>query len=173
MNQLNAKTLKTFCLSLMLLAGTFLLASGVHAQDAQVKLDQVGLMKQLAGVWQKEEAAGTVPGFDIRQYGESFVQANYSIAGGAKQLGPLYSYTFFPKEGRFRVIGHTPDGNIQTWTASFSAPNTFILYRVQNFSSKRVMRKHVVVLTGPSNFEINVFGPDGAKKETTKWSRVP
>ncbi len=137
-----------------------------------LKLNQVELMKQLIGSWEKTGTNDTVWGYEIQKYGDVFLQINYHSKGGTRFLDVVYTYCFYPGSGKFRLIGHSPAGVYTMWSASFTDEKKLTLYQVRDFQSGKVLLKHIVAITNPKKFIISAFTPEGKKTRETEWTKV-
>lgn len=156
----------------MIAALVLLSSGGIQAQTTQSGLDQVRLMKQFTGTWQQTGKTDTLFMFEMQQYENAFQQTNYHIVNGRKFIDVLYSYSFSPKEGKFRNVGHRPDGQYLFWFAAFTAENKLCLDQVQNFDSNKVIRKHEAKLKDADSFQKTATNAEGKIIEVTQWARA-
>jgi hypothetical protein len=154
------------------IVATFLCCVVVTDAQTKPKLDQVELMKQFIGAWEKTGTNDTVWGYEIQNYGDVFLQINYHSKGGTRFLDVVYTYCFYPGSGKFRLIGHSPAGVYTVWSASFTDEKKLTLYQVRDFQSGKVLLKHIVAITNPKKFIISAFTPEGKKTRETEWTKV-
>lgn len=170
-NYLKSKQMKRILFATAIALILFINIGETYAQT-KPKLDQVELMKQFIGSWEKTGQNDTVWGYEIQKYGDVFLQINYHSKGGIKFLDVANTYCFYPGSGKFRIIGHTPAGVYTVWSVSFTDEKKLTLYQVRDFQSGKILLKHVVVITNPKKFTISAFTPEGKKTGESEWTKV-
>ena len=96
-------------------------SNGMQAQTIVSDLDQLTLMEKFLGNWQLDADKDTVIVNDFQQYGKAYVETYYQIINGKKTWLSLWSYSFSPKEGKFKFFGLNSNGGYSTWIASFTS----------------------------------------------------
>jgi hypothetical protein len=98
-------------------------------------------MEMFLGNWQSDGGKDTLVVNEFQRYGKAFVETYYQIIDGKETWLSIWSYSFSPKEGKFKFFGLNSNGGYSTWIASFTSEKTWIQYRIQNFNPEKVLAK--------------------------------
>jgi hypothetical protein len=164
--------MKKFCLPIAISVFWMIFSDKMQAQTLAYNLNQLKLMEQLLGPWQKYEGKDTVLISEIQQYGNAFVETYHRIINGKKTWLSIWSYSFSPKEGKFKIFGLMSNGSYSTWIASFTSEKRWIQEQVQNFNTDKVLRKIELVLDTQTNLTVSRYNSDGIKTGEEKWIKV-
>ena len=164
--------MKKFCLTTAIAVFLLFCLNGVQAQTTQTKLNQIELMKQYVGTWQRDVGKDTIDVAEVQQYGKSFVENDYRIIKNEKSFKSIWSIGFSSKEDKFKIFALMPSGNYSTWIASFTTEKKWYLNQVQNFDSDKVLFKCEIVFESPTNLTVNLLNLDGVKTGEEKWIKV-
>ena len=114
-------------------------SNGLQAQTNVSNADQLKLIVKFLGNWQLDGDKDTLVVNEFQQYGKAFVETYYQIVDGKKTWLSIWSYSFSPKEDKFKNFGLNSNGGYSTWIASFTSEKIWIQYRVQNFNPEKVL----------------------------------
>ena len=147
-------------------------SNGMQAQTIVSDLDQLTLMEKFLGNWQLEANKDTIIVNDFQQYGKAYVETYYQIINGKKTWLSLWSYSFSPKEGKFKFFGLNSNGGYSTWIASFTSENKWIQYRIQNFNPEKILGKAEIVFINPSQIIVTFYNAADVKTGEQRWYKV-
>ena len=164
--------MKKLCLTSAIAVFLLFCLNGVQAQTSQTTLNQVELMKQSLGTWQREVGKDSIQIAEIQQYGNAFTENVYLVANGRKSMVNIWALSYSPKEDKFKLFSVRPSGNYSTFVASFISKNKCIADRVQDFNPEKVLGKIELVYETPTNFTVNWINSDGIKVGEEKWIKV-
>lgn len=164
--------MKKLCLTAAIAVLWMFFNNGAQAQTTQPKLNQVELMKQLLGTWQREVGKDSIQIGEFQQYENAFTENVYLVVNGKKSMVNIWSIGFSPKEDRFKCFALRPSGNYSTFIVSFISKNRCIGNRVQNFNPEKVLGNFEQVFETPTNFTVNWMNSDGIKVGEEKWTKV-
>ena len=150
----------------------FLYTNGIHAQTTQTKLNQVELMKQFVGTWQRDIGKDTIDGWEIQQYDRAIVSTGYLVIKGKKSFVFTEAMSLSPKEGKFHGYTLWSNGNYGTWIASFNSEKKWSGNWVRDFNPEAVTGKFEAVFETPTNMTLTLFNIDGVKTGEAKYSKV-
>jgi len=150
----------------------FLYTNGIHAQTTQTKLNQVELMKQFVGTWQRDIGKDTIDGWEIQQYDRAIVSTGYLVIKGKKSFVFTEAMSLSPKEGKFHGYTLWSNGNYGTWIASFNSEKKWSGNWVRDFNPEAVTGKFEAVFETPTNMTLTLFNIDGVKTGKAKYSKV-
>jgi hypothetical protein len=97
---------------------------GIQAQITDTKLDQMELIKQLVGTWQRTSDEGTVQILETKLFGEAVIETfTYEIKG---EKSPVFMELsgFDDRDGKIKGIIVFPNGKYVTWIGQFITEKT-------------------------------------------------
>src|SRR5665647_150346 len=145
--------MKTLCLTTMVFAFLLLCTNGIQAQTADTKLDQMELIKQLVGIWQRTTDEGTVEILETKLFGEAVIETfTYEVKG---EKSPVFMELsgFDDRDGKIKGIIVFPNGKYVTWIGQFITEKTIRGNVVDNFNPEAILWIHEYVCllyTSPS-----------------------
>jgi hypothetical protein len=148
------------------------LSNGIQGQTIQPQLDQLKLMQQFIGKWQAPFPNDTITTFEMQQFGKAFVENDYVTVKGKESLDSKWSYSFSPKEGKFKFFAIYFGGNYQTWIGSFTSEKKWVQELVQDFNPEKVIMKAEMVFETATSISASAFDMKGVKIFEFKWSKV-
>jgi len=145
---------------------------GLQAQTNLSNLDHLKLMEKFLGNWQLDDDKDTLVVNEFKQYGKAFVETYYQIIAGKKTWLSIWSYSFSPKEGKFKFFGLNSNGGYSTWIAYFSSEKTWIQYRIQNFNPEKVLAKAEIKFIDSDHIMVTFYNSTDVKTGEQRWSKV-
>ncbi len=163
--------MKAVCLTTMI---TVLLFStdGILAQTVDTKLDQMKLMKQLVGTWQRTTDEGTVQILETKLFGEAVIETfTYEIKG---KKSPVFMELsgFDDRDGKIKGIIVYPNGKYVTWIGQFITEKTIRGNVVDNFNPEAILWIHEYVILNPKEIISIGYDSKGIKTDESKFSKV-
>ena len=147
-------------------------SNGLQAQTNVSNVDQLNLMEKFLGNWQLDGDKDTLVVNEFQRYGKAFVETYYQIIDGKNTWLSIWSYSFFPKEGKFKFFGLNSNGGYSTWIASFTTENVWIQYRIQNFNPEKVLAKAEIRFIDPDHITVTFYNSADVKTGEQRWSKV-
>jgi len=147
-------------------------SSVTQSQTTQTKLNQVELMKQFVGTWQRDIGKDTIDGWEIQQYDRAIVSTGYLVIKGKKSFVFTEAMSLSPKEGKFHGYTLWSNGNYGTWIASFNSEKKWSGNWVRDFNPEAVTGKFEAVFETSTNMTLTLFNIDGVKTGEAKYSKV-
>jgi len=149
-----------------------LCSNGIQAQTIQTTLNQVELMKQFVGSWQRDEGKDTIDLWEVQQIEKAFVTTVYRVINGKKSLIVAENFGFSSKEGKFKAFLLFPSGGYQTWIASFISENKWSGDYVRNLNPEEILGKFEVILESPKSMTLINYNVNGVKTGEFKYTKV-
>jgi len=147
-------------------------SSVTQSQTTQTKLNQVELMKQFVGTWQRNIGKDTIDGWEIQQYDRAIVSTGYLVIKGKKSFVFTEAMSLSPKEGKFHGYTLWSNGNYGTWIASFNSEKKWSGNWVRDFNPEAVTGKFEAVFETSTNMTLTLFNIDGVKTGEAKYTKV-
>jgi hypothetical protein len=147
-------------------------SNSLQAQTNVSDLDQLKHMEKFLGNWQLDNDKDTLVVNEFQQYGKAFVETYYQVIDGKKTWLSIWSYSFSPKDGKFKFFGLSSNGGYSTWIASFTTETIWIQYRVQNFNPEKVLAKAEIKFIDPDHITVTFYNSDDVKTGEQRWSKV-
>jgi hypothetical protein len=128
--------MKKYLLTTMIVFILFLCTTGIQAQTADTKLDQIELMKQCLGIWKGELAEDTIMIMNWTSYGKAS-EDNYKVVTKDKILYSRKAiYGYDQKYDKIVVAAITDNSpNIDLMAIWFSSKDTANLVEYQYLSN--------------------------------------
>jgi hypothetical protein len=164
--------MKKLCLTAVIAVFLLFITNGIQGQTAQTQLDQLKLMEQFIGTWQAPFPKDTIIAFEMQQFGKAFVENDYVTVKGKKSLDSKWSYSFSPKEGKFKIFAVYFGGNYYTWIGSFTSEKKWVQEMVQDFNPEKVLMKAEMVFETTTSISVSAFDMKGVKIFEFKWTKV-
>jgi hypothetical protein len=146
--------------------------NGIQAQTTQPKLDQIELMKQALGTWQRDVGKDSIQIAEIQQYRNAFTEDVFLVVNGKKTMVNIWNIGYSSKDDKFKAFSLRPSGNYSTFICSFVSKNKCVGHRVQDFNPEKVLGKFELIYETPTNFMVNWFNSEGVKTGEEKWTKV-
>lgn len=147
-------------------------SNGLVAQTNVSNLDQLKLMEKFLGNWKLDGDKDTLVANEFQQHGKAFVETYYQIIDGKKTWLSIWSYSFSPKEGKFKFFGLNSNGGYSTWIASFITEKIWIQHRVQNFNPEKVLGKAEIKFVDPDHITVTFYNAADVKTVEQRWCKV-
>ena len=147
-------------------------SDSLWAQTDVSNPDQLKHMEKFLGNWQLDGDKDTLFVNDFQQYEKAYVETYYQIINGKKTWLSLWSYSFSPKEKKFKFFGFNSIGGYSTWIASFTSENKWIQYRIQNFNPEKILGKAEIVFINPSQIIVTFYNAADVKTGEQRLTKV-
>ena len=164
--------MKTLCLTTMVFAFLLLCTNGIQAQTADTKLDQMELIKQLVGIWQRTTDEGTVEILETKLFGEAVIETfTYEVKG---EKSPVFMELsgFDDRDGKIKGIIVFPNGKYVTWIGQFITEETIRGNVIDNFNPEVIFWIHEYVILNPKEIMSIGYDSKGIKTDEAKFSKV-
>jgi len=164
--------MKTLCLTTMVFAFLLLCTNGIQAQTADTKLDQMELIKQLVGIWQRTTDEGTVEILETKLFGEAVIETfTYEVKG---EKSPVFMELsgFDDRDGKIKGIIVFPNGKYVTWIGQFITEETIRGNVIDNFNPEVILWIHEYVILNPKEIMSIGYDSKGIKTDEAKFSKV-
>jgi hypothetical protein len=167
-----ANFMKTCCFKLIIAVFLFHFSNGIQAQTTQTKLDQVELIQDWVGTWQRVIGNDSILVLEFQQYGKGFKQDLYLLTNGKKSIQGIACYSFSAKDDKFKVFSLTADGNYLTGIVYFTTEKKWDQYLVQDFNPEKILLKGEGELVTPNIYTSTWFDSNGVKTAEGKWTKI-
>lgn len=147
-------------------------SNSLWAQTDVSNPDQLKLMEKFLGNWQLDSDKDTLVVSEFQRYGKAFVETYYQIIDDKKTWLSIWSYSFSPKDGKFKIFGLNSNGDYSTWIASFTSEKIWIQHRVQNFNPEKVLGKAEIKFIDPAHIIVTFYNAADVKTGEQRWSKV-
>jgi len=164
--------MKTLCLTTMVFAFLLLCTNGIQAQTADTKLDQMELIKQLVGIWQRTTDEGTVEILETKLFGEAVIETFTNEIKGEKSPVFMELSGFDDRDGKIKGIIVFPNGKYVTWIGQFITEKTIRGNVVDNFNPEAILWIHEYVILNPKEIMSIGYDSKGIKTDEAKFSKV-
>ena len=164
--------MKPFCSTTMIAVFLLLFPNEISAQTIQSKLNQMELMKQLVGTWQRTTDEGTVQILETKLFGEAVIETfTYEIKG---EKSPVFMELsgFDDRDGKIKGIIVFPNGKYVTWIGQFITEKTIRGNVVDNFNPEVILWIHEYVILNPKEIMSIGYDSKGIKTDESKFSKV-
>lgn len=164
--------MKALCLTTMVVACLLLCTNGVQAQTTDIKLDQMELMKQLLGTWQRTTDEGTVEILETKLFGEAVIETfTYEVKG---EKSPVFMELsgFDDRDDKIKGIIVFPNGKYVTWIGQFITEKTIRGNVIDNFNPEVIFWIHEYVILNPKEIMSIGYDSKGIKTDEAKFSKV-
>ena len=164
--------MKTFCSTTMIAVFLLLFSNEISAQTLQPKLNQMELMKQLLGTWQRTTDDGTVEILETKLFGEAVIETfTYEVKG---EKSPVFMELsgFDDRDGKIKGIIVFPNGKYVTWIGQFLTEKTIRGNVVDNFNPEAILWIHEYVILNPKEIMSIGYDSKGIKTDESKFSKV-
>ena len=131
--------MKTFWLTMSIVVFLLLSTIGIKAQTTNTKFNQMELMKQLIGTWQRTTDEGTVEILEIKLFGDAVIETfTYEFKG---EKSPVFMELsgFDDRDGKIKGIIVFPNGKYVTWIGQFITEKTIRGNVVDNFNPEAIL----------------------------------
>ena len=164
--------MKTFYKAIMISLFLLFFTNGIQAQRIQSKLNQMELMKQLVGTWQRTTDEGTVQILETKLFGEAVIETfTYEVKG---EKSPVFMELsgFDDRDDKIKGIIVFPNGKYVTWIGQFITEKTIRGNVVDNFNPEVILWIHEYVILNPKEIMSIGYDSKGIKTGESKFSKV-
>lgn len=162
---------KSFLLTSSLLL-IMIFTTMTKAQTTQTKLNQLELVKQLEGSFQKIISKDSIELWEAKVYGKAMIINVSMVIKGKKSLQYINNIGFSSKEEK--LIGFVLWGNgvYNTWIGSFSSAKDFGGHMVNNLNPEKPSSKFDFVFNSPTEWILTFHDMQGVKTSEGKFVKV-
>ncbi len=149
-----------------------LFSNEISAQTLQPKLNQMELMKQLLGTWQRTTDDGTVEILETKLFGEAVIETfTYEVKG---EKSPVFMELsgFDDRDGKIKGIIVFPNGKYVTWIGQFLTEKNIRGNVVDNFNPEAILWIYEYVILNPKEIMSIGYDSKGIKTDEFKFSKV-
>jgi hypothetical protein len=164
--------MKTYGLTTLIVAFLLLCTNGIKAQTTPTKLDQLKLIQDWVGTWQRVIGNDSILALEFQQYGKGFFQDLSLLTNGKKSIQGIACYSFSAKEDKFKVFSLTADGNYSTYIVFFTTEKKWVQNLVQDFNPEKTLLKGEGELVTPNIYTSTWFDSNGVKIAEGKWTKI-
>jgi hypothetical protein len=164
--------MKTFCLTMMTALFLLFCTNRIQAQTTQTKLNQMELMKQLLGTWQRTTDEGTVQILETKLFGEAVIITVTNEIKGEKSPVFMELSGFDDRDGKIKGFLVFPNGKYVTWIGQFITEKTIRGNVVDNFNPEVILWIHEYVILNPKEIMSIGYDSKGIKTGESKFSKV-
>lgn len=164
--------MKKLCFTAMIAVFFLLFSNEISAQTLQPKLNQMELMKQLLGTWQRTTDKGTVEILETKLFGEAVIETFTREVKGKKSPVFMELSGFDDRDGKIKGIIVYPNGKYVTWIGQFITEKTIRGNVVDNFNPEVILWIHEYVILNPKEIMSIGYDSKGIKTNESKFSKV-
>ena len=164
--------MKTFSLTTMIAVFLLLFSNEISAQTIQSKLNQMELMKQLLGTWQRTTDEGTVEILETKLFGEAVMITFTNEIKGEKSPVFMELSGFDDRDGKIKGFLVFPNGKYVTWIGQFITEKTIRGNVVDNFNPEVILWIHEYVILNPKEIMSIGYDSKGIKTGESKFSKI-
>ena len=111
--------MKTFCLTTITVVILLLFTNGLLAQNAQTKLNQVELMKQLIGSWKVDMGKDTVLFWDAKSFGTGLECYYKTVSKGKTLMEAKQLFGYDKKIDKYVAVNLVKGMDTEIWALWF------------------------------------------------------
>ena len=149
-----------------------LFSNEISAQTLQPKLNQMELMKQLLGTWQRTTDEGTVEILETKLFGEAVIITFTNEIKGGKFPVFMELSGFDDRDGKIKGFLVFPNGKYVTWIGQFITEKTIRGNVVDNFNPEVILWIHEYVILNPKEIMSIGYDSKGIKTGESKFSKI-
>lgn len=164
--------MKPFCSTTMIAVFLLLFSNEISAQTLQPKLNQMELMKQLLGTWQRTTDEGTVEILETKLFGEAVIITFTNEIKGEKFPVFMELSGFDDRDGKIKGFLVFPNGKYVTWIGQFITEKTIRGNVVDNFNPEVILWIHEYVILNPKEIMSIGYDSKGIKTGESKFSKI-
>lgn len=164
--------MKPFCSTTMIAVFLLLFSNEISAQTLQPKLNQMELMKQLLGTWQRTTDEGTVEILETKLFGEAVIITVTNEIKGEKSPVFMELSGFDDRDGKIKGFLVFPNGKYVTWIGQFITEKTIRGNVVDNFNPEVILWIHEYVILNPKEIMSIGYDSKGIKTGESKFSKI-
>jgi len=164
--------MKPFCSTTMIAVFLLLFSNEISAQTLQPKLNQMELMKQLLGTWQRTTDEGTVEILETKLFGEAVIITFTNEIKGEKFPVFMELSGFDDRDGKIKGFLVFPNGKYVTWIGQFITEKTIRGNVVDNFNLEVILWIHEYVILNPKEIMSIGYDSKGIKTGESKFSKI-
>jgi len=164
--------MKPFCSTTMIAVFLLLFSNEISAQTLQPKLNQMELMKQLLGTWQRTTDEGTVEILETKLFGEAVIITFTNEIKGEKFPVFMELSGFDDRDGKIKGFLVFPNGKYVTWIGQFITEKTIRGNVVDNFNPEVILWIHEYVILNPKEIMSIGYDSKGIKTDESKFSKI-
>jgi hypothetical protein len=164
--------MKRILLLFGIVLSSMLYSNWIQAQTTQSKLDQLELMKQFLGTWKWEINIDTVFILEFKQYGKAFVETDYLVTKGNKNVESIWSFSYYAEKDQFRIFGLYSAGYYLTLIGSFTIEKKWEQKYIQDFNPEIVTGSAEIIFETPKSFLGIVYDSKGIKTLEARATKV-
>jgi len=164
--------MKKICSTTMIAVFLLLFSNEISAQTLQPKLNQMELMKQLLGTWQRTTDEGTVEILETKLFGEAVIITFTNEIKGEKFPVFMELSGFDDRDGKIKGFLVFPNGKYVTWIGQFITEKTIRGNVVDNFNPEVILWIHEYVILNPKEIMSIGYDSKGIKTGESKFSKI-
>ena len=164
--------MKKICSTTMIAVFLLLFSNEISAQTLQPKLNQMELMKQLLGTWQRTTDEGTVEILETKLFGEAVIITLTDEIKGEKSPVFMELSGFDDRDGKIKGFLVFPNGKYVTWIGQFITEKTIRGNVVDNFNPEVILWIHEYVILNPKEIMSIGYDSKGIKTDESKFSKI-
>lgn len=164
--------MKTFYFTTIIAVFLSLCSNEISAQTIQSELNQMELMKQLLGTWQRTTDEGTVEILETKLFGEAVIITLTNEIKGEKSPVFMELSGFDDRDGKIKGFLVFPNGKYVTWIGQFITEKTIRGNVVDNFNPEVILWIHEYVIINPKEIMSIGYDSKGIKTGESKFSKV-
>lgn len=164
--------MKKICSTTMIAVFLLLFSNEISAQTIQSKLNQMELMKQLLGTWQRTTDEGTVEILETKLFGEAVIITLTDEIKGEKSPVFMELSGFDDRDGKIKGFLVFPNGKYVTWIGQFITEKTIRGNVVDNFNPEVILWIHEYVILNPKEIMSIGYDSKGIKTDESKFSKI-
>ena len=160
--------MKKLCLTVVILVFLLFISNGMLAQSTQTKLDQVELMKQWLGTWQRDIGKDTVELWEGTLYGKAVIINVYQVINGKRSDYYIINCGYDERDDKLKGYNLLPNSHFDTWIGMFTTDKIFKADMVDTFKPEIVWWKNEIEFKTSTEFVVRGFNTQGVK--TGEWT---
>jgi hypothetical protein len=164
--------MRTFCFTTIIALFLSLWSNEIPAQKIQSELNQMELMKQLLGTWQRTIDEGTVQIMETKLFGEALIITVTNKNKGEKFPVFMELSSYDDRDGKIKGFLVFESGKYVTWIGQFITEKIIRGNVVENFNPEVILWIHEYVIINPNEILSIGYDSKGIKTEEYKFSKV-
>jgi hypothetical protein len=133
------------------------------AQTARPKFNQVELMKQWTGTWQRNVSKDTIEGWEFMPFGKAMSMTNFQVVNGKRANVGMALAGYDDRDDKIKGFWLSPNADFVTWVGVFTSEKLFKAEAQDTFKPELVWWKSDYETISPSELIIRTFDTKGVK----------